>query len=113
MTALYIGGAHQGKTALARRLHGGQTDYVEELHALVRRTLTQGGDAQALLPALRGKVVICDEVGCGIVPLDPQERAWREAVGRLCCALAEEADLVVRVWAGLPQVLKGSLPCTC
>lgn len=112
MTALYIGGAFQGKTALARRLHGERAAYVENLHERVRQTLEQGCDALALLPELRGKIVVCDEVGSGIVPLDPQERAWREAVGRLCCAVADEADLVVRVWAGMPQVLKGSLPCT-
>ena len=29
--------------------------------------------------------------------------------GRLCCALASEADAVIRVWAGVPQVIKGEM----
>ena len=64
-----------------------------------------------LLPALRGHAVTCDEVGCGVVPLDPEEERYREAVGRLCCALAAEADAVVRVIAGVPQYIKGGTTC--
>lgn len=110
MTALYIGGAEQGKYDLARRIHGAQAPIVDALHERVRDLLTQGDDPMTLLPALQHQIVLCDEVGCGIVPLDRAERDWREAVGRLCCALAARADLVVRVTAGLPQVLKGELP---
>lgn len=50
--------------------------------------------------------VIATEVGGGIVPLDPVERREREAAGRLACMLAERAQTVVRVFCGLPQVLK-------
>lgn len=52
-------------------------------------------------------VILCDEVGCGVVPLDPEERAWRERVGRLCCRLAEHAQGVERIFCGLPMILKG------
>ena len=45
------------------------------------------------------------------MPVDPRERAAREAAGRLACLLARRADAVVRVYCGLPQVLKGELPC--
>ena len=45
------------------------------------------------------------------MPTDPEEREAREAAGRLSCLLAERADTVVRVYCGLPQVLKGQLPC--
>ena len=51
--------------------------------------------------------VLCREVGCGLVPMDPGDRAWREAVGRLSCRLAQEAQGVVRLWCGLPVWLKG------
>ena len=34
----------------------------------------------------------------------------REAVGRLCCRLAERAERVERIFCGLPMVLKGEGP---
>lgn len=55
-------------------------------------------------------LVVSNELGQGIVPADPVTRAFREAHGRLNIALAQRADLVVQVVAGLPNVLKGTLP---
>lgn len=55
----------------------------------------------------RKAVVICDEVGCGVVPVDPAERAWRDRVGRVCCRLAARADTVVRLCCGIPRIIKG------
>ena len=55
---------------------------------------------------LRREVVVCREVGCGVIPMDAQERNWREAVGRLCCALAAQAEAVYRVSCGLGMRLK-------
>lgn len=57
----------------------------------------------------RHPVVIATEIGGGVVPADPKERAAREAAGRLNCLLTQRADTVVRVFYGLPLVLKGSL----
>lgn len=73
------------------------------------------GQAQeALLGALRTCpapwVIVSNEVGHGIVPDNAMARQFREAQGRLNIALAQEATLVVQVTAGLPMVLKGSLP---
>lgn len=56
------------------------------------------------------EVVIATEVGGGVVPADPAERAGREAAGRLACLLAERADTVIRMFCGIPAVLKGNLP---
>ena len=39
-----------------------------------------------------------------------QERAAREAAGRLACLLAARADCVVQLFCGIPTVLKGELP---
>ena len=55
-------------------------------------------------------VITLTEVGGGVVPTDPAQRAAREAAGRLGCLLAARADTVVRVFCGLPLVLKGDLP---
>ncbi len=56
-------------------------------------------------------IVIATEIGGGVVPIDPEQRARREAAGRLSCLLAERADTVIRVCCGLPQLLKGDWPC--
>ena len=55
-------------------------------------------------------VVIFSDFGGGVVPIDPVQRAAREAAGRLACLLAERADCVVQMFCGLPTVLKGELP---
>ena len=55
-------------------------------------------------------VIVSNEVGHGIVPDNALARAFRDAQGRLNSALAAQADLAVMVIAGLPQVLKGTLP---
>ena len=67
-------------------------------------------DEAALLEANPDVILICDEVGCGVVPVEPAQRARREAVGRLCCRLAERAERVERIFCGLPMVLKGEGP---
>ena len=64
--------------------------------------------AMDLLPELLEKdVVICCEVGSGVIPLERSDRDMREATGRLCVALARHADKVVRLVAGIPVVIKG------
>ena len=66
--------------------------------------------AKTLLPRLlEKKFVLCCEVGSGVIPMEKEDRAYREAVGRLCVRLAAEASAVVRVVAGIPTVLKGEL----
>ncbi len=56
------------------------------------------------------EVVIATEVGGGVVPTDRAEREARERAGRLNCLLAERADAVVRVFCGIPTLIKGELP---
>jgi adenosylcobinamide kinase/adenosylcobinamide-phosphate guanylyltransferase len=71
-------------------------------------------DAEALAGALAEArvpvVVVTNELGLGLVPMDAGARAFREAHGRMNQALAARAGLVVLVTAGLPLALKGSLP---
>lgn len=55
---------------------------------------------------LQKEVVVCDEVGSGVIPLERQERLAREATGRLCIQLAQRANRVVRLVCGLPTVIK-------
>lgn len=55
-------------------------------------------------------IIVSNEVGHGIVPDNALARSFRHEQGRLNIALAQQADLAVFVTAGLPQVLKGTLP---
>ena len=106
MTILIIGGAAQGKSAFARTLSPEQ-DIIDDLHARVQRALR---DNTALPQAadFAGKTVVCNEVGGGVVPMDAQERAWRECTGRLCCDIAAQADRVYRVYCGIATCIKGA-----
>lgn len=65
---------------------------------------------ETLAAAPQRIVVVSNEVGHGIVPDNAMSRRFREAQGRLNQRLAARADLVVVVTAGLPMVLKGTLP---
>jgi len=51
-------------------------------------------------------IVIADEIGNGIVPIDAFERAYREQTGRAEILLAKKADEVVRVICGIGQKIK-------
>lgn len=51
-------------------------------------------------------IIITDQVGCGIVPLDRTEREWRELHGRVMCRLASNAKHVERIICGTGQVIK-------
>jgi adenosylcobinamide kinase / adenosylcobinamide-phosphate guanylyltransferase len=63
----------------------------------------------AALCEARGPVVlVANEVGMGLVPETPLGREFRDAAGRLNQRIAELADRVIFVAAGLPLVLKGA-----
>lgn len=52
-------------------------------------------------------VIISNEIGYGIVPMDKFERRYRELTGRICCEIAKEAEQVHRVVCGIGIVIKG------
>lgn len=63
------------------------------------------------LMVMKAKVVIVsNELGLGVVPEHGLTRRFRELHGVMNQRMAEVADTVVFVVAGLPQVLKGSRP---
>jgi adenosylcobinamide kinase/adenosylcobinamide-phosphate guanylyltransferase len=131
---LIIGGAHQGKRRIAREILGvderefqaqsvdGDSDdltlypeswpvaaCVASYHTIIRRVIDAGGDPDAFTKRLilaRPQIVIMDEVGYGIVPMDRKERDYREAVGRAGQMMAAEADHVYRVICGIAQCIK-------
>lgn len=122
---LIIGGVGQGKLDYALKKYGyseqdvffapGDWENQRVFHHLerwVKASLAAGESPAQAMEALLAQgfdgVIVCDEVGCGVVPAHPEERAWREAVGRLCCDLAERCQTVTRVFCGLPMALKGA-----
>lgn len=101
-------------------LYSGKKDFVKEWMHWDEEVLAQNAawdvqelaagceDLEQLAEELSQKqVVIATEVGGGIVPATAGERASREAAGRLACLLAKKADTVIRVFCGIPTVLKG------
>ncbi|MCD7765799.1 MAG: bifunctional adenosylcobinamide kinase/adenosylcobinamide-phosphate guanylyltransferase [Lachnospiraceae bacterium] len=51
-------------------------------------------------------LVVSTELGYGVVPMESDDRLWREAVGRVCTCLASDSDEVVRVVCGIGMWLK-------
>ena len=124
---LITGGAYQGKTAYAQAhfpytvTDGAGCGFDESksakiltnYHILIRRLTESGIDAEDFTAALCREnsacVVVLDEIGSGIIPMDKAERMWRESVGRAGCMLAEQSHTVIRLVCGIPTALKGEL----
>lgn len=52
-------------------------------------------------------ICICTDIGRGIVPLQKEDRKLRDTCGRLYQKLFAKSDNVIRVWYGIPQIIKG------
>lgn len=68
-------------------------------HEFIRKEMQIGNDvsklAERLIQVNPQVVLVSDEVGYGIVPIDPFDRAYREAVGRVCtkaCRIQHAGD---------------------
>jgi adenosylcobinamide kinase / adenosylcobinamide-phosphate guanylyltransferase len=67
------------------------------------------GGLVGALPSLQGTLVlVSNEVGLGVVPADPMARAFIDHAGWLHQRIAEQADVVVLMAAGLPVHLKSA-----
>ena len=104
------GPLYSGKRTFAQTLPGHNL----KMRADVQTLAADAADLSALADRLAHEydILIATEVGGGVVPMDANERADREAEGRLACLLAARADCVVQMFCGIPTVLKGELP-TC
>ncbi|MBU5482347.1 bifunctional adenosylcobinamide kinase/adenosylcobinamide-phosphate guanylyltransferase [Blautia sp. MSJ-19] len=122
---MIIGGAFQGKSALAKKeypkidwVNGEEADWaavrkaqgILNFHAFIRREMKEGKDvrelAEWLIDCNPEVILVSDEVGYGVVPMDAFDRAYREAVGRICTKLAAYSCEVTRVVCGIGTVIK-------
>jgi len=58
-------------------------------------------------------VFVSNELGLGIVPETPLGRSFRDAMGRMNMRIAEQADRVIFMAAGLPLVMKDRPAWVC
>ncbi len=88
----------------------GKTVVIHQFHLWVRRRLLENGrPEEEILEFLKecpDCVLISDEIGNGIVPIDAGEREYRERTGRILIRLAEQAEEVERVICGIGQKIK-------
>ena len=106
---LIVGGHGNGKRTFVMNQLGYASGALAE-GVLDHRPVLCALESMDPLPApavlLEKEVVVCDEIGCGVIPANKSARAHREAVGRLCCSLARQAQQVYRVQCGLAMRLK-------
>ena len=83
------------------------TLWLSNLMAAERDIEEESAALVAAIERARGPVVlVSNEVGLGIVPMNALARAFRDHAGRLNQITAAAADQVVFLAAGLPMVLK-------
>lgn len=131
---LIIGGAFQGKRDFAFHLvekepgrallADGETDSLDQalccdilcgFQEYVRRFFIEEADGDrklrefidCLIKENPGVIVTANELGCGIVPIEKNDRILRERSGDACQFLAGFSDEVYRVVCGLPVLIKG------
>lgn len=54
----------------------------------------------------RQAVIVMNEIGSGITPMEAEQRKLRDEMGRIGCVLADEAEEVYRVIAGIGVKIK-------
>ena len=109
---LIVGGESSGKREYAKSLGYKDEEMscdiysdAKVIYGIEKAVMTEA--AEKLLDLMvKKEVVICCEVGSGIIPLDERDRKHREAVGRLSIMLAKEAESVIRTVCGIATVIK-------
>ncbi len=126
MTIIF-GGAYQGKLDFAKTLTQVKSpkicsctvdmceinfsaDIIDTLHMFLLGKVQRGEDVVLWLSdnmdVLKQKIIVCDDIFCGIVPMDKTMRKWREETGNTLKLLCKNADEVYRVFCGMETKLK-------
>ena len=120
------GGAYQGKLEFAKERFGlsdGDIYYCSDAdgfltakkcingyHSMILSQLDAGVDPLGYLSEnaglLKDKIIICDDISSGVVPMGEDMRRFREAAGRCATFLSKNADEVWRVFCGIGTQIK-------
>ncbi|MEG0899776.1 MAG: hypothetical protein RSD67_08070 [Oscillospiraceae bacterium] len=124
---IIIGGRCQGKLDFAARKFNAKKilncendkldnfqefDAINKLNFMIKRFIADGKsdeEIRIIVMNLDNDVIICDEIGCAIVSMEKADRRLVELTGRICCDLSKKAENVIRIYCGIPQVIKGSI----
>ena len=107
---LYVGGVCQGQEELARLENPGCEGFAD-FHDTIRTAVLRDGQesrefARKFCEDHPDAVVVANEVGAGVVPMTREDRAFREAVGRALCVIAQKAESVTRCVCGIGVRIK-------
>ena len=118
---LIIGGACQGKKEYAISHFGlkdseiftctedGEPDLtvrcIDHLERYLRRCAAEDREPAAPDAFRKDAILICEDITCGIVPINALNRKWRELTGRYLQRLAGAGADVTRVFCGFVQKL--------
>lgn len=128
---MIIGGAYQGQIEWAQNKYkninwiDGETCEFSEVftcqgilnfHAYIKRLLREERDiacepklgnlATRLIDKNPKIIIVSNEVGYGLVPIDAFDRQYREQTGRICTELAAFSEEVIRVVMGIGNRIK-------
>lgn len=126
---LVIGGAFQGKKDFVKKtfhlgddkMKDGSVACYEEIfhcaclyhfHEWIRKGLKENWDLENLEKKLiernPGIILISNELGYGVVPVEAFDRNYRESTGRICTRIADKSSQVIRVVCGIGMVIKNA-----
>lgn len=107
---LVIGGAYQGKYDFVRNDLNIPDDKIwNRLHEYIREHEDENecmDRIDAWIEDDPDGVLICDEVGSGVVPIADTDREYRDRVGHIQISLAKRAVAVYRVTCGIGIKIK-------
>ena len=113
---MYIGGAYQGKLSYAKQQNpdikwrDGASCTLEELleaqgvyrfQEFIRKHMEIEDLAEQLIQENPRSVIVTDEIGYGLVPVEEEARNFRERTGRICTKLAAHCERVERIVCGI------------
>lgn len=87
-----------------------KTVVVNHIHNWIRSRMLEGGcpeeEILSFLEQCPKCIMISDEIGNGIVPMEAFEREYRERTGKILVRLGAKAEEVERVICGIGQKIK-------